>query len=110
MVTPDSARFVLLRMNNPSVDKSFSHLFFYCPTVRAIHVRIEALVLNIDREWLPDTKLNWFGFPAGLLKNRFYALFFLSIQYFIWKAKLGNKLLVVSFVLGESVHLLDNLS
>ena len=56
------------------------------------------------------TKKNWFGFPTGLMNNKFYALFFLSIQYFIWNAKLNHRLPSVSFCLGESIQLLDNLS
>ena len=90
--------------NMPLVDESFKRLFYSCYTVRLIHARIES-ILDIG-----DNKKMWFGFPSGVIKNNFYCLFLLSIQFFIWKAKLSSKLPNANYVLGESVQLMDNLS
>ena len=57
-----------------------------------------------------DDKKIWFGFPTGQLKNTFYCLFFLSVQYFIWKAKLSKRLPDVNYIFGEAVQLLDKLA
>ena len=34
--------------NNPLVDESFCHLFYNCPVVSAVHVRLEESILGID--------------------------------------------------------------
>ena len=41
-------------------------------------------------------------------ENLFLRLFFLTIQYFIWGAKLGKFIPPADFVVGETVYLLDN--
>ena len=70
--------------NSPLVDESFIHLFYNCRTVRLLQERIESTVLGIDY----TERMRWFGFPSGQLKNKFYILFLLSVQYFIWQSKL----------------------
>ena len=92
--------------NNPSTDETFLHLFYNCDAVRLIHDQIGRDVLGLSIK----TKKNWFGFPTGLMNNIFYALFFLSIQYFIWNSKLNHRLPSASFCLRESIQLLDKLS
>ena len=92
--------------NYPLVDESFIHLFYNCRTVRLVQERIESSVLDIDNA----EKVQWFGYPSGLLKNKFYILFFLCVQYFIWQSKLRNTLPKVDYILGEAIQLIDNLS
>ena len=92
--------------NSPLVDESFIHLFYNCRTVRLVQERIESSVLDIDNA----EKVRWFGYPSGLLKNKFYILFFLCVQYFIWQSKLRNTLPKVDYILGEAIQLIDNLS
>ena len=74
---------------------------YLCYTVRLILARIES-ILDIGND-----KKMWFGFPSGEIKNNFYCLFLLSIQFFIWKAKLSSKLPNTNY---ESIQLMDNLS
>ena len=92
--------------NSPLMDESFDHLFYSCHTVKLIHERIESSVLGIAE----SDKKRWFGFPTGDTGNNFYCLFFLSVQFFIWRSKLNNTLPNSNFILGESIQLLDNLS
>ena len=94
--------------NNPTTDETFEHLFFSCPVVKHVHCRIMSTALGLENN--DDKKIFWFGFPTGQLKNTFYCLFFLSIQYFIWRAKLCNKLPDINYIFGETVQLLDKLS
>ena len=74
--------------------------------MRLVQERIESSVLDIDNA----EKVRWFGYPSGLLKNKFYILFFLGVQYFIWQSKLRNTLPKVDYILGEAIQLIDNLS
>ena len=88
------------------MDESFDHLFYSCHIVKLIHERIESTVLGIAE----SDKKRWFGFPTGDTGNNFFCLFFLSVQFFIWRSKLNNTLPNSNFILGESIQLLDNLS
>ena len=50
----------------------------------------------------------WFGCQVLEHDNAFLRIFFLTMQYFIWCAKLGKFLPNINFILGETVLLLDN--
>ena len=60
------------------------------------------------QETSSDKKARWFGCHTMENVNLIVRLFFLTIQYFIWGAKLGKFIPSADFAVGETVYLLDN--
>ena len=93
--------------NRPTTDESFSHLFFYCPTVLLIHDRIDATAFGITDRNLLAKKLRWTGSQDMRPDNKFVRLLHLAIQFFIWDSKLCKRLPNANWVLGEAIAMLD---
>ena len=96
----------LLGVNN--IDESFVHLFFECDTVSNIHNALDNNLFNYNTNNIVESKNRWFSCLLMERENPFLRILFLSVQYFIWCAKLGNYIPSVDFILGESINLLDN--
>ena len=77
-------------LKRDDTDETFAHLFYDCPVVEQIHSSIDRHLFNFMHETTSDKKARWFGCNLMETKNLFLRLFFLTIQYFIWGAKLGK--------------------
>ena len=90
------------------IDESFVHLFFECDTVNNIHRVLDTNLFNYTSINIIENKSRWFGCLQMERENTFLRLFFLTVQYYIWCAKLGNFIPTVDFIMGETFILLDN--
>ena len=90
------------------IDESFIHLFFECDTVNNIHRVLDTNLFNYTSVNIIESKNRWFSCLQMERENTFLRLFFLTVQYYIWCAKLSNFIPTVDFIMGESFILLDN--
>ena len=89
-------------------DESFVHLFFECEAVATIHDNFDRHLLQIQQEAGQIKKCRWFGCQDLEIENQFLRLFHVTVQYFIWEAKLKMRIPSVDYILAETVLLLDD--
>ena len=99
--------FCTISGKNPT-DETFVHIFFECEPVSALHKCLERNLFSYHNVDILESKNLWFGCQVLEHDNAFLRIFFLTVQYFIWCAKLGKFLPNINFILGETVLLLDN--
>jgi hypothetical protein len=85
----------------PFSDETFTHLFFECPVVEKIHNDISTTLISDT----PLNKQSWLGLNSG---NSFLSLFLLLIQFYIWEAKLSQRLPDKNYCLGETIYTLSD--
>ena len=98
---------VILKKDNPP-DESFSHLFYDCEVVKNLHNSLEETALKDSTGSQKMLKRDWFGVEIMEKENKFKRILILTIQFFVWEAKLQKKLPVANHVLGETISLLEN--
>ncbi len=79
--------------------ETFSHLFFFCPTVNALLTALanrflQNTVITAQHYFLSNVSLNE-------QDNNLHALFFDLVRYLIWQAKLVKKIPTISRLLAE---------
>jgi hypothetical protein len=85
----------------PFSDENMCHLFLLCPTVSAIHSKIENDLFELDPD--PRSK-RWFGVGD---ENFFLRLFILTIQFKIWENKIKKSIPSVNNCVGEAIYILS---
>ena len=95
-------------LGDSGIDESFVHLFFEFRIVDHFHSSIDSTLFNFLNESTIDRKRRWFGCINMERENMFLRLFFLTVQFFIWGAKLSKFIPTADFLVGETVILLDN--
>jgi hypothetical protein len=94
-----SCTFCSITGPNPVPAETFSHLFFFCPTVNGLLTAIVNKYLR-NREL---TAQQYFLSSISLNEqdNNLHALFFDLVRYLVWQAKLFKKIPTISHLLIE---------
>ena len=95
------------RLSNRTVDETFVHLFFECPTTRNVQDEIENTLLEPSNDDIYSKKCRWFGFTKDNNFNIFRSVFYLHVQFLLWQFKLKKTLPDPDFIVGESIYALD---
>jgi hypothetical protein len=88
----------------PFDNETFSHFFVSCPSVLAVHRRVDEDLLALD----PDPgqgQARWTGLGND---NLFVRLFFLTVQYKIWECRLKKVVPNANYCIGEAIYTLDH--
>jgi hypothetical protein len=88
----------------PVENESFAHLFLHCPSVVYVHDVIDN-VFDFDVNNLHHYKLRWLGLKN---KDEFFKIFYLLVQFQVWKCKLNHNVPNPQYCLGEAFYELDN--
>jgi hypothetical protein len=79
--------------------ETFSHLFFFCPTVNAL---LTALVNKfLQNQELTAQQYFLSNVSQNEQDNNLHALFFDLVRYLIWQSKLVKKIPTISNLLAE---------
>ena len=90
-------------------DETFTHLFFDCTFTRRVQDRIEQIAFGeLFPNSIQEKKLRWMGISSHPSYTLFVRLFYMTAQFFVWKAKLKVTLPNDNYIFGETIMLLDD--